>query len=230
MSALSLTPVTKTSLRSQVSEALRAAIAAGEMPPGAVYSAPALGAQFGVSATPVREAMQDLAREGLVTILPNKGFRVTEVDDADLDHLTELRLLVEPPVVAQVTPLIPAEDLPRLRQLARAIVDEARLNETGAGDLLAYTLADRTFHLALLAYAGNPRISDLVADLRRQTRLIGLARLAERGELAESAAEHLRIVDLIEARDPVAVEALMRVHIGHTRGTWAARTEDGSTP
>ncbi|MCW2811658.1 MAG: putative GntR family transcriptional regulator [Friedmanniella sp.] len=216
MNTLHIAQVEKVSLRAQVTGALRAAIISGEMEPGMVYSAPTLGAQFGVSATPVREAMLDLAREGLVTILPNKGFRVTDVDDADLDRITQLRLLVEPPVVRDVTPLIPAADLPGLRARAQLIVDAAE-----AGDLFHYTEADRAFHLALLGYADNPRITDLIGDLRSQTRLIGLASLLERGELAESAREHLRIVDVIESRDVEAVYALMRTHIGHTRGKWA---------
>src|SRR6478752_2228299 len=86
-------------LRDSVANALRAAVISGELEPGQVYSAPMLGARFGVSATPVREAMLDLVREGLVISLRNKGFRVTEVSDADLDDLASLRQLVEPPTI-----------------------------------------------------------------------------------------------------------------------------------
>jgi DNA-binding GntR family transcriptional regulator len=186
------------------------------MRPGVIYSAPSLGAQFKVSATPVREAMLDLVKEGLVTIAPNKGFRVTDVDDAYMDQIIQLRLLIEPPVVRDVTLLIPAEDLPQLRRMAQDIVDGAQ-----QGNLLAYTEADTRFHLALLAYANNARIVDLVAELRGQTRLVGLAALLERGELAESAREHLRIVDLIESRDTPAVEQFLTAHIRQARGKWA---------
>lgn len=206
----------KVSLRERVSRALRAAIVSGELEPGQVYSAPALGARFGVSATPVREAMLDLVRENLVTTVPNKGYRVTTMDEADLDDVTELRMLIEPPLAARVTPDVPDEDLPQLRRMARAIVDGAL-----AGDLVAYTEADRAFHLRLLEYAGNPRVTTLVADLRGHTRLYGLASLLETGELEESAREHDTILDAIEARDPAEVERLMRAHISQTRGRWA---------
>ena len=74
--------------RDQVADALRAALIAGELEPGEVYSAPVLAVQFGVSATPVREAMLDLVREGLVDIVPNKGFRVTAVSERQLDEYT----------------------------------------------------------------------------------------------------------------------------------------------
>lgn len=212
----SITTLPKTNLRDQVSRALRSAIVSGEMEPGGLYSAPSLAARFGVSATPVREAMLDLVREGLVTIAPNKGFRVTELDDATLDQVAQIRQLIEPPVVRRVTPHIPREDLPRLRRLAQDVVDGA-----AAGDLIAYTEADRIFHLELLAYDGNPRLVDLIAELRGQARLLGLTGLLERGELVASAAEHLQIVDLIEARDLDGVEVLMHRHIGHVRTTWA---------
>ena len=216
----SLVPVEKVSLRERVGRALRAAIISGEMAPGAVYSAPSLGTRFGVSATPVREAMIDLARENLVEIVPNKGFRVTRVGETDLDQMTEIRLLIEPPAVRKVTPIIPESDLVELRRLADDIVAGAL-----KGDLVEYTEADRVFHLKLISYAENPRMTTLVSDLRSHTRLFGLAGLRERGELAEAAREHRAIVDAIESRDQDAVEAVMRAHIRQVRGRWARPTE-----
>jgi DNA-binding GntR family transcriptional regulator len=214
--ASSITQLPKSSLREQVSNALRAAIISGEMPPGELFSAPSLAARFGVSATPVREAMLDLVKEGMVTIAPNKGFRVTQVDDAQLDEITAIRRLLEPPTVRQVTPVIPDADLPLLRAMAQEIVDGAE-----AGDLIAYTQTDRAFHLKLLSYAGNARLVELVSDLRAQTRLLGLTSLLADGGLVASAREHLTIVELIASRDPDAVEDLMRRHIDHIRGDWA---------
>lgn len=214
--ASSLIAIPKESLRERVLRALRSAIVSGEMEPGRVYSAPFLAGRFGVSATPVREAMLDLAREDLVTIVPNKGFRVTEVDDADLDQVAQIRQLLEPPVVAQVTATIPEADLDDLQQLAQDIVAAAE-----AKDLVDYTEADRVFHLRLLSYADNPRLVDLVAQLRGQTRLLNLTTLLEQGRLADSAREHLEIVALIRSRDAAAVEKAMRRHISKVRTTWA---------
>src|SRR3954464_5013510 len=128
-------------LRDSVANALRAAVISGELKPGEVYSAPMLGARFGVSATPVREAMLDLVREGLVISLRNKGFRVTEVSDDDLDNLAALRLLIEPPTIRDVVPAIPAADIPGLRRLADATAGAA-----GAGGLIAATQAGRALH------------------------------------------------------------------------------------
>lgn len=204
------------SLRETVTQALRAAVISGEMKPGEVYSAPMLGKRFGVSPTPVREAMLDLVKEGLVVSLPNKGFRVTEVSDEDLDEITALRLLIEPPTVRVVTPMINSAGLAELRAMAVDIVDFA-----GDGDLIAYTEADRKFHLAILEYSGNKRLVSLIAELRSHTRLLGLAPLATSGKLREMSMEHIELVDLMEAGKAEEAEALMSVHIGHVRTEWA---------
>jgi DNA-binding GntR family transcriptional regulator len=203
-------------VRDQVRNALRAAIISGELVPGELYPAPALGAQLGVSSTPVREAMFDLVTEGLVVVQPNKGFRVTEMSDADLDNVAAVRMLVEPPATRDVVPLIPDAGFVGLRALADPIVTAADV-----GDLVSYVEADRVFHLTLLGYSGNPHLLDVVARLRAQTRLSGLARLAAEGKLVESAAEHHELLDLAETGDAVGAESLMRRHIDHIRAEWS---------
>jgi DNA-binding GntR family transcriptional regulator len=216
MSGSIATIAPKISLRETVARAIRAAIISGEMVPGNVYSAPALGARFGISPTPVREAMLDLIKEGLVTAAPNKGFRVTEISDKDLDDITKLRQLIEPPVVREVTPIIPAEDIPHLRTLATNIRNWAE-----KGNLTEYTEADRLFHLTILEYSGNSRLVDLISELRAHTRLFGLMPLLEQGRLTASAAEHLDLVDLIEQRKADEAEAFMHRHIDQVRGIWS---------
>ncbi|GGQ82372.1 GntR family transcriptional regulator [Kitasatospora griseola] len=207
-------------LRDQVAHALRAALISGELRPGVVYSAPALAADFGVSATPVREAMLDLAREGLVEAVRNKGFRVTELSDRDLDEFTEIRALIEVPTVGRVARTAAAEQLEALRPQAEAIVAAARKH-----DLIGYLEADRQFHLDLLALAGNARLVETVGDLRKRSRLYGLNRLDQRGELVSSAEEHLELLDVLLTGDAKAAEECMTRHLGHIRHLWAADEE-----
>ncbi|MFI7611959.1 GntR family transcriptional regulator [Nonomuraea terrae] len=204
------------SLREQVAHALRAALITGEMRPGVVYSAPVLAAQFGVSATPVREAMLDLAKEGLVEAVRNKGFRVTELSDRDLDELTEIRQLIEVPTVARLADRSRAEEFERLRPVAEEIVAAGE-----RGDLLAYVDADLRFHVELLALSGNVHLVEVVRDLRNRARLYGLSQLSERGTLTDSAREHLALLDALKDGDAEAVGRIMTEHIGHVRGIWA---------
>lgn len=203
-------------LRHRVVDALRAALVTGQMSPGRVYSAPALAEQLGVSATPVREAMLDLVKEGLVSTVRNKGFRVTELSARDLDQLTEVRKLVEIPPVVALAGTIRSEAEAGLRAIASDIEAAA-----AAGDLLAYIDADRRFHEALLGLTGNAQLVRVVLELRDRARLFGLARLAETGELIASAREHVALLDQLVAGDAGAVEASMRRHLDHVRHEWA---------
>lgn len=212
------------SIRATVTRALRAAVISGELQPGRVYSAPSLGEQFGVSATPIREAMLDLAREGLVVTIPNRGFQITEVSERDLREVTELRLMLEPPAVERATPLIPASALPVLRRKAADIVAGAQ-----SGDLVQYLSADAEFHLALLQYAGNARLVELVAGLRSQTRLFGLSSLFEQGRLLASAHEHDLMLDAIEAGDAAGARDLVRTHIEHVLTDWSGEAPAGDS-
>ena len=200
------------SLREQVTHALRAALVVGELRPGTVYSAPVLAAEFGVSATPVREAMLDLAKEGLVETVRNKGFRVVAVTEQDLDDFTELRALIEVPATLQVARGAGRAELEPLRPLARETVAAAR-----AGDLTGCAEADRRFHLALLSLTGNRHLVHTVGELRKRSRLFGLAALLESGRLLASAEEHERLLNLIIARDLDGVGRLMSGHIRHLR-------------
>lgn len=204
------------SLRSQVTEALRGALVSGELEPGTLYSAPTLAARFGVSATPVREAMLDLAKEGLVDAVRNKGFRITVVSDRALDELTEIRELLEVPTVARLAGQLSAEDIDELRLMVAGLEQAAE-----AGDLIRYVEADREFHLRLLALSGNEQLVTVVGELRARARLYGLHRLARQGDLATSAREHSALLDALEAGDAEGVEKLMRQHLGHVRGIWA---------
>jgi DNA-binding GntR family transcriptional regulator len=210
----------RTSLREQVADALRAAVVSGEMRPGRVYSAPTLAAQFGVSATPVREAMLDLAKQGLVEVIPNKGFQVTKISDTELDQITEIRLWLEPPAAAIAATSARPDDVATLTPLAQAVVDAA-----GQGDLISYLKADLEFHSRLLALAGNRRLVGIVTTLRAQTRLYGLSGLVERGTLTASAKEHLTMCELLAAGDAPGLQQLVRTHIGHVRREWAGFAE-----
>lgn len=211
----------RTSLRERVAESLRAALVSGRMAPGTTYSIPALAEQFGVSATPVREAMLDLVNEGIVAAVPNKGFRVVELSDAELDQITELRRLLEVPTVGALAGAVDRASIKRLRSLASAVSDAAQ-----RADVVGYVEADRELHLAMLAEGGNPRLVEIVGRLRDQSRLYGLEQLAADGVLVDSAAEHVSLIDALESGDRRAAENVMAHHLDHVRGIWASRREE----
>ncbi|WP_217206000.1 GntR family transcriptional regulator [Streptomyces sp. AC550_RSS872] len=206
-------------LRQEITETLRGAVIAGEMTPGVVYSAPSLAEQFGVSPTPVREALLDLAKEGLVEVVRNKGFRVTALSAKELDDITELRALIEPPTIRRITEQgVSAKAVKQLRPLAAGIEKAAARR-----DFIAHVTIDMQFHLALLELAGNPRLLETVRSLRTSSRIYGLRELPAGDALFDSSHEHAELLDLIEAGDADGAEALMRRHISHVRGIWSEK-------
>ncbi|MFD6422530.1 GntR family transcriptional regulator [Streptomyces sp. NPDC060198] len=201
-------PVHRYSVRGQILDALRDALASGELVPGHVYSAPALGASFGVSATPVREAMQRLAAEGAVEVVPNRGFRIVERGPRELAELAEVRALMEAPVVLRLARTVPACRWATLRPLAEATVAAA-----ATGDRSAYTESDRAFHRAVLGFAQNAQLVALADDLHRRCPgpLPGTAP-GRPASLRADAAQHTALLDALSDRDLTAVRALVAEH------------------
>ncbi|MFJ7070427.1 GntR family transcriptional regulator [Streptomyces sp. NPDC101115] len=200
--------VRRHSVRGQILQALRTALVSGELAPGEVYSAPALGERFGVSATPVREAMQQLATEGAVEVVPNRGFRVTERTPRELAELAEVRALIEVPVMLRLARTVPAETWAGLRPLA-----EATSTAAARGDRAHYAEADRAFHRAVLALAGNEQLLLVADDLHRRSQWPLVSAPATRhGELVADAAEHTALLDALIAQDLPVVSSLVREH------------------
>lgn len=213
--------VRPSTLSSLAKESIRMRIVTGEIAAGEIYSAPALAAVLGVSATPIREAMLELTADGLVEAVPNRGFRVVELTPHDLDEIFEIRLMLEVPAAEEAARRgISAADRDRFGEMAELIEKRAQ-----DGDMVGFLAADRDFHLGLIATLGNSRLVDIVSRLRDQARLYGLPMLAQRGQLRESAREHRQLLEALCRQDPAAVSSVATHHLEHTRGIWAGIAE-----
>lgn len=202
-------PPRRYSVRAQVLDALRAALLEGTLEPGQVYSAPALAERFGVSATPVREAMQQLACEGVVETVPNRGFRIAEHGTGEAAELAEVRALLEVPVILRLARTLPTDRWRELRPAADATVAAA-----ADGDPVAYAEADRAFHRAVLGLGGNRQLVLTVESLHRRAQCaLVRSRWSGNADLAADAAEHLMLLESLERRDLAAVERVARRHL-----------------
>jgi DNA-binding GntR family transcriptional regulator len=209
------------SLREQAREAVRARIVLGQIAPGEVQSVVSVAGELGVSITPVREAIMDLANLGMVEIIRNRGFRVPVLTEHDLDEIYTLRTMLEVPAMRRLPGMLGRKPLPEFHELAQRITDAAH-----RGDLVEFVERDREFHLGLLGLLDNGRLVTTVAQLRDQVRMQGLQKLADQGELTHSGREHIAIVAAIEANDPERTAELMERHLLHSQGIWAGRSED----
>lgn len=213
-------PLRSVSLREQAREAVRAQILLGQIEPGQVQSVVSVAATLGVSITPVREAIMDLANAGMVEIIRNRGFRVPVLTEHDLDEIFGLRSMLEAPAMGEVADKLDGTPIPEFRRIAERITEAAQ-----RGDLFAFVDLDRQFHLGLLELLGNRRLVTTVAQLRDQARVQGLQELADQGVLTHSGEEHIALVNAIESKDRELASRLMQRHLTHSRGIWAGRTE-----
>ncbi len=213
--------IERSSVREQVREILRAQIQTGELEAGGIYSAVALAGALGVSATPVREALTDLAHAGLVEAVRNRGFRVRTLSSTDLDEIVALRTWLEVPAMDMIADGATDAEIAALRPLAERICEEARRQ-----DATRFLVADSAFHTALIELTRSPRLVRLVADLRGQTHLLGLRRLGAAGDLEASGQEHVDLVNALAARNGSLARQLMRRHLQHARGIWAGVREE----
>jgi len=194
-------------LRQRVVERVRAEIISGQSAPGTMYSAPNLALALGVSTTPVREALLELSRIGLIEPLRNRGFRVVEPSSTQLEELFDMRDVLEIHAAVLLTRQ-PKRDLSSLRPHADAI---ARAVETE--DVQAYVEADRAFHFGLIDAARNGLLTETIMGLRDKMRLYGIGSRAGRERQEASVAEHYRLIELAETGTADALTATLRPHI-----------------
>ena len=200
-------PGALSTLRDIVVERFRSAIVSGRSAPGTLFSVPTLAEEFGVSTTPVREALLELARAGLVTPVRNHRFRVEPTSLETLTNLFAIRELLECFAIKALAERRPA-DRDELQRLARAL-EQAVERE----DVAAYIAADRAFHTELVMQAGNPLLTRIVMEARDSIRFYGIDTSAGRKRQVTSVAEHYQLVDLVMAGEGEAAVTLLIQHI-----------------
>lgn len=205
-----MTTGTTTALERTVT-ALRTDILDGTLGPGEQLVQETIAERHGVSRVPVREALQALNTEGLVSYFPNRGYFVTELSVTDLLEVYSLRQLLETQAIAQAIPLLTDEDIDHLQQLADG-VDAAAARE----DLPALNAANRRFHFALFEVATMPRLVRLLQqlwDASEVYRTLYFRQEINRGRVSE---EHAAMVDALRARDVAEAIRLHDLHREHS--------------
>jgi DNA-binding GntR family transcriptional regulator len=215
-------PPDSPSLAAGVARAVRDGVAAGELVPGTTYSVYQLAELLGVSRSPVREAMLQLAEAGLVRIARNRGFQVVLPTAHDIEEIIEIRLALEPPAAARAAVHGSAADHERIRESLDAMAAAAERD-----DETAFWPADRALHDRLLRAAGNGRVAAIVDRLRGVTALLGPPTTTGGRTLADVLAEHRTVVDAVLARDGQAAGAAMHAHLERTGRLLAAALAGG---
>ncbi len=202
MSALSLAP---RALYEEVAELLRQRIFRRELEPGSWIDELKLAEEYGISRTPLREALKVLAAEGLVTMKVRRGAYVTEVSEKDLADVYHLLSLLESDAAGVVAERASDAQRTELQALHADL-------EAAIGDRERFFAINERFHLRLLEMADNRWRLQMVADLRKVMKLNRHSSLFKTGRIDESLAEHRAIMAPLLARDAALTRQRMQEH------------------
>lgn len=204
-----------------VLDRLRGDIVAGAIAPQARLAMKELTQRYGVGLSPLREALHRLAGEGFVLFFGQRGFKVPPISLADLEDLTELRLMVEAAAVKQA--VVRGGDAWEAGLVAAFHTLELQIGRFGRGDeasIRRYDAAHRAFHVAMFEGVVAPRLAALHANLFDQA--YRYRKLLHAGEIrpAEVLREHRRLLQLLLTRDEAAAGAALGHHLTLTREAW----------
>lgn len=199
--------LSEANLRESILQRIRIGIVSGQIPPNALLTVPSLSRQLGVSTTPIREALLELSNTGLIEARRNRGFRVCETSPKDLKDLFAIRAQLEAYAVSLV-PACPPDEKSALDALAKAVDEAVR-----RGDTLGYISTDRAFHRRLVALADNPKLTQMIMELRNNMRLYGIETAAGVERQRRSVQEHYQLVELLADGNNTDACALITTHI-----------------
>ena len=203
-----MTRIAHTALYQEVAERLRQRIFAHELPPGSWIDEQALAEQYGISRTPLREALKVLAAEGLVTLKPRRGCYVTEISEQDLDDIFPLLAILEGRCAFEATRKAKADDLVRLEAIHTILEQSA-----AKGQIDRFFEANQEFHAAVQKLAGNRWVTQVIADLRKVMKLTRMHSLSSEGRVEQSLQEHAAILAAMKAQDADTAQQAMHDHL-----------------
>ena len=192
-------------LYQEVAERLRSAIFERQLEPGSWIDEQKLALEYGISRTPLREALKVLAVEGLVTMKLRRGAYVTEMSREDVQQVYHLLGLLESDAAASVARRASEAERAELEQLHQQLERQVKNRE-------AFFATNERFHMALLRIAGNRWAEQVVTDLRKVMKLNRHHSLFKQGRIADSLAEHRALMRAIAAQDAERAAWLMRAH------------------
>lgn len=204
-----LAPIAQTSVSERIYLAIRQEIMRCEIAPGATLDASSIARQFDVSKTPVRDAMQRLAAEGLVAILPRSGYRVAAITFQAVHEILDLRAAIGPHAARQAARYSTAADIAALRKI---VAEYSAPLDVGAMQQVA-----RRFHIGIARCSRNKRVVSLTESLFDELERLLRFAIDFTVKTGEHSDEHTALVDAIEAGDGERAAAIEAAHIKSSR-------------
>lgn len=202
----------------QVADRLRTLIYQHELKPGDAIDEMALCERFGISRTPLREALKVLNSEGLIELIPRRGSFVRRMDIEELNELFPVMAVLEGLCAREAVENCNRSELQKLQ----AMHDNLEVL-AAQGDVDAYYEQNFTFHQAIQDLSGNKCLQRIIGDLRKVLRLARHMQLTIPGRLTASMEEHRQIMQAFRNRDPELADKNMQNHL---RQQWHALVDE----
>jgi DNA-binding GntR family transcriptional regulator len=212
-----MTQIAPLILYQEVAERLRQRIYSYDLKPGEWIDEQALAESFGISRTPLREALKVLSSEGLVVLRPHRGCFVAELTEQDLDEIFPVMALLEGRCAYDAVRKATAQDLKRLDDIHTKLEKFA-----AAEDIERYYEQNYIFHETVQKLAGNLWLRKTVGDLRKFLKLMRGRQLNLPGRLQASLKEHRLIMTAFHNQNPAAAEKIMYDHLMAQRQAFAS--------
>lgn len=220
---MNMTRIAPTALYQEVAERLRQRIFNHELTPGTWIDEQKLAEQYGISRTPLREALKVLASEGVVELKPRRGCYVTEISRQDMDDIFPLMAMLEGRCALEAVRRAKPADLRALKAIHERLEVAAK-----EGRIDAFFEANQEFHRLIQELANNRWLLSVIQDLRKVLKLSRLHSLSLEGRLQQSLEEHRAIMAAFEANDAEQAEKHMQDHLLSSRQA-LARQYDSNT-
>jgi DNA-binding GntR family transcriptional regulator len=196
------------SLSKKAYEAIRKSILSGDWKIGEICNEKAIAADLGISRTPVREALLELASQGLVIFLPRRGLMVNRFTRRDVDEIFELRKAIELAAVVKITKASPPFDLFNIEE---SLLQQRKTAKQK--DYLAFMEADRSFHTYFSKLTNNRRLIAILENLRDMIHLMGTKALSLEGRALAVIEEHQTIFDAVKKGNVEEARRVMEIHL-----------------
>lgn len=200
-------------LREVAYERLKDALRHADLQPGHPLSETRLSKLLGISRTPVREALQQLAQEGLVQVIPGRAVTVAARSVQEVLNVVHIRSILEPELVRLASEAASSAEIKTLREAVQKMEEAVENN-----DQIGWSRADTIFHETLGLACPNKLLGEMVIQMRNRVHyLANVDSQTNPARLAACTQEHRHIVEAIAARDSRAAEQATRDHINELR-------------
>ena len=209
---INVLPISRSiSLKEKAYDILKELILTGRLEAGKLHNEKKLAELLGVSRTPVREALLELSREGMVTFVPSKGVEVQKITAKQIQEVFEIRKIIEGHIIQVITDQLTSSEL---NKIGKILSKQERM--ASKGDTVKFIEADKEFHIYLSSRTGNKRLEAILQNLRDQMHLMGIRAIKNPSRIQQVIKEHQSIFSFLKQRNrKKAFEELL----GHLQNT-----------